>query len=118
MREEFVVHPGETGDVEVLACDADATLRREPRERNVVRSAARPFRFLAHASFSVDYGRFLRAEIELQLKAGVNGLHFLFDALPLHLPVAIPDAAVRCANFCKAGARAAGSFDVIKLVAV
>src|SRR5579863_9911718 len=79
---------------------------------------AHAFRFLADAIFTVKHRRFFRMKRKMQLKLLLDGLQILIGALPLNLPIAVPDAAGRCADAGDTRAGAIDSFRMIKLLAI
>src|SRR5580704_17878338 len=79
---------------------------------------ASALRFLTDTVFPMTDGRLVGMQRQLQLKVRIDGLQFLIHALPLNLPVAIPDAGARFAYTCDARASAIRSFGMIELLAV
>ena len=114
MSEEFVIHPGKPGDVAGLSIDLDGSLSPQPGERYVVRGVARAFRFLAYTVFAVDHKWLLRMQGEGKRKVFVSGAQFLILAVPLHRPVAVPDALPASINSGNSRASAVDPLDVVK----
>src|SRR5207253_11328726 len=70
--EELVVHPTGAARLKSLITQFDRTGSYEPCKRNIVRGAARPFRFLADAVFTMNDKRFFRVQRQVQLKVLVD----------------------------------------------
>ena len=104
--EELVVHPREPLDLEPLPLDLEGARGDQARERDVVRRAAGPRGLLAHAVDAVDDGGFRRAQREARGEGRRHRLQLLMVAVPVHLPVAVPDAPRLEAGAGKSRARA------------
>src|SRR5882757_9843636 len=118
MSEKFVVHPGEARDLECFSVEHDAAVCREARQRNVVRRVASAGCLLADTVFALNHRRFFRPQRESQCKIWINCFERLVVAIPLDLPVSIPDASVMATYPGDAGARAICALGVIKMAAV
>jgi hypothetical protein len=108
-----VIHPGQAGDGIFLPIEDDGPAGDQAREGNVVRSMALSRRFLADAVGSVNDGRFFSTEVELEGKFivdGGQGLRFEIGALPLGLPIAVPDASLR---EIRSGKRGSGAIETL-----
>src|ERR1700677_1562095 len=118
VREKFVIHPRQTADLDGFATQRDRSVCRKPRERNVVRRVPRAGGFLAYAIFALNHGRFFRFQGELQIETWIDRLKRLLVAVPLDLPVAVPDARVLGAYPGDAGAGSIRALGVVEMPAV
>jgi hypothetical protein len=66
----------------------------------------------------VNDGRFFRAKRQVQLKVLIDRFQFLVAAVPLDLPIAVPDAAEGFARGGDARAGSIGAFRVIKVPSI
>src|SRR6266852_7248983 len=115
MGEKLVIHPTRSRHFEFLFTQLDEARRMNARERNVVGSAPRACRLLAHAVLPMDDGRFRRTQGKVQLKSLVDCLQLLRALFPNNLPVAIPDAPTGFINARNSGSGSVCSFGVVKL---
>jgi hypothetical protein len=100
LGEEFVIHPGEAGelaDLEVSrglkARPTESTYCSEAGEGDVVGGLANGGAFLTDAVLAVDDGRFEGREVESECETFGDGLELLLagsEVLPIDLPVAVP----------------------------
>src|SRR6266567_2548161 len=92
-REEFMVHPTRALYFKFLVAQFDDPRGCQSRQRNIMRCAAPSLRLLTDTVLTVNDRRFLWVHCQVQLKAFVGRFQLLFAAVPLNLPIAIPDAA-------------------------
>src|SRR6266403_4446478 len=118
VREEFMVHPTGAAHFPSLVTEIDRASRSEAREGNIVRCAARPICLLANAVFTVNDRKFFRVQRQVQLEAFIDRFQFLVAAMPLDLPIVVPDAAEGFVRGGDARAGSIGSFRMIKLSAI
>src|SRR5580704_11235603 len=118
VREKFVVHPGEAGDFDGFAAQSDRSIRREAREGDVVRCVAGTRGLLADAVLALNHGRLLGLHGESQFELWIDRLERLLVAVPLNLPVAVPDSSVLGADSCDGGPGTIRAFGVEEVAAV
>src|SRR5260370_12372567 len=96
MGEPFVIHPGRSRDLGAVQCTSHV----QAWEGDVVRRLAGARRLLADAVLAVDHRR--RARREAQREANVLGHRAeclgAGRRVPFRLPIAVPDARLRCAR--------------------
>src|SRR4029077_17179719 len=118
VREKFMVHPGRASNWNLSAAQLDFALGIQPRQRNVMRRASRPFGLWADAVLSMNHRRLCRSQREMKRKALVNGLQYLLVAAPQNLPVTVPNSPFRLTYAGDSGACPVGAFRMKKFASV
>src|SRR6266700_2119041 len=117
-REEFMVHPTRAPYFKFLVAQFDDPRGCQSRQRNIMRCAAPSLRLLTDTVLTVNDRRFLRVHCQVQLKTFIDRGQLLLAAVPLNLPIAIPDAAERFAYRGHARARPVCTLRMEKLPAI